>query len=322
MAGSDPGEWAYRWSLDDERWSKGRGLCTAPGGLEGRGKWGSVGWLCPPYPPPKPPPLPRRQALPLWKPRTQPPSNPLLLTLLPSHFLHPTPHAHLGGVPCSPEEGAVETPPQGSPHRPLCSCSLFRPPWPGPRPGAQTWALRLAAVLSKVVFRPSDLQVLFYVPWASWGLHPLGGTLGSPAPPGHAAWVPVPGTSTTRISSWCWETQQSCPGGAHPVALPPFELSSLLACRTSRSPPLAGGAPTFTCLELAQLGARKGKDTPSSPHPCFAARTGQDCRAGVGSASWDGISSGNRESKPISRDVPLTRPGLGWKIRLLWPSQP
>lgn len=149
------------------------------------------------------------------------------------------------------------------------------------------------------------------LPWGSWGFHPLGGTFGSPAPPGHAAWVPVPGTSTTRISSWCWETQ------SNPVrALPPFELSSLLACRTSRSPPLAGGAPTFTCLELAQLGARRGKDTPSSPHPCFAARTGQDCRAGVGSASWDGISSDNRESKPISRDVPLTRPGLGWKICL------
>lgn len=110
------------------------------------------------------------------------PPTPLLLTLLPSHFLHPTPHAHLGGVPCSPEEGAVETPPQGSPHQPLCSCSLFRPPWPGPRPGAQTWTLRLAAVLSKVVFRPSDLQVLFYVAL---------GELGAPSTCGHP-WFPSP----------------------------------------------------------------------------------------------------------------------------------
>lgn len=43
-------EWAYRWSLDDEV-VKGTGLCTAPGGSEGRGKWGWLGWLCPPTPP-------------------------------------------------------------------------------------------------------------------------------------------------------------------------------------------------------------------------------------------------------------------------------
>lgn len=105
------------------RWSKGRGLCTALGGSEGRGKWGWLGWLCPPTPPLQSHPhSPGGKRL-LWKPRTQPPSYPLLLTLRPSHFLHPTPLAHLGGAPCRPEEGAVETPPQGSPHRPLCSAA-------------------------------------------------------------------------------------------------------------------------------------------------------------------------------------------------------
>lgn len=116
-------EWAYRWSLDDEV-VKGTGVMYSPGWLGGEGQVGVAGMAVPPNPPsPKPPPLPRRQAPPLWKPRTQPPSYPLLLTLRPSHFLHPTPLAHLGGAPCRPEEGAVETPPQGSPHRPLCSAA-------------------------------------------------------------------------------------------------------------------------------------------------------------------------------------------------------
>lgn len=161
----------------------GGGLCTAPGGLEGRGKWGSVGWLCAPYPPsPKPPHTPQEASYSSLEAKDPASLLPHCSSPCSSHFLHPTRHAHLGGVPCSPEEGAVETPPRGSPHQPLCSCSLFRPPWPGPRPGAQTWALRLAAVLSKVVFRPSDLQVLFYVAL---------GELGAPSTWGHP-WFPSP----------------------------------------------------------------------------------------------------------------------------------
>lgn len=60
------------------------------------------------------------------------------------------------------------------------------------------------------------------------------------------------------------------------------------------------------------------------PQPASPLLRCQDCRAGVGSASWDGISSGNRESKPVSRDLPLAWPGgglptpqMGWKTRPL-----
>lgn len=70
-----------------------------------------------------------------------------------------------------------------------------------------------------------------------------------------------------------------------------------------RSPPLTLGAPAFTCLELAGLGAWRG----GHPPPCLPPTS-----TGLGpqGAVRDGISSDNRESKPISPDSPPTADGL------------
>lgn len=169
MVGSDPGEWAYEVVTKmDERWSQGwRSYVQPQGGLEGRGT-NEGGWDG--YVPPSP----------LWASKATPTpqearSSSLglqdLATLLPHcslpcscHtsciLLHtPTwakPHAALEG-------GPVCTPPQGCLNWPAALSVSSGPPLPGPCPGAQTWALRLAAALSKVVFRSSDLQVLFSI---------------------------------------------------------------------------------------------------------------------------------------------------------------
>lgn len=141
-------------------------LCTALGGLGGGG--GRAGGMAmpPPLPgPPKPPPSPGGK---LFLSRTQGPSrthSPLLLTLLTPHFPHPTPSAHLGKADAALGEGQCEPHPRAA-HTGYVLSAPSGPPSPRPSPptpGAQTWALGLAAALCKVVLRPSDLQVPFSI---------------------------------------------------------------------------------------------------------------------------------------------------------------
>lgn len=113
-------------------------------------------------------------------------------------------------------------------------------PCPGPPPGAQTWALKLATVLSKVIFRPSDLQVPFSV------------TLGEPRAPSTQGHPPFPSPAWPHCpepSSWqenhqdlllvLRESDQPCPVQEEPVPLNPG--GPCPAARPTLSPALSAG---------------------------------------------------------------------------------
>lgn len=173
----------------DERWSKGWRSYVQPwGSLEaGGGAVGVGGMAVSPHPflwASKATPTPqeaRSSSLGLQDPATLLPHCSLPCSRHTSGILlHSStwakPHAAL-------EEGPAYTAPQGSPNWPSALSASSGPPSLEPRPSAQTWVLRLAAVPARWF---SDLVIYRYcspLPWGSWELHPLG----APAPPGHTA---------------------------------------------------------------------------------------------------------------------------------------
>lgn len=94
---------------------------------------------------------------------------------------------------------------------------------------------------------------------------------------------------------------------------------SLLACRASGSPPLAGDAPTFTCLELAQLGARRGKTPPARPTP--ASQPGLQGWGGKRVLGWHLLwqqrVKANLPGLALGLAGGLPTPQMGWKTRPL-----
>ena len=156
----------------------------------------------------------------------------------------------------------------------------------------------------------SDLATYRYRSPPPWGAR------GSTHP--EAPWVPLPylgpSSSTRTAKTRGWETQTNqekpvllTPGGSCPVALPPFEPSSLLACGASESPPPR----RRTCFDLLRVGTTwcaEGEGTSGRPHPALTARTGQDCGLGAGHALGRHL-LWNRESKPIFPDLPSAWPG-------------
>lgn len=173
--------------------------------------------------------------------------------------------------------GGVDPTP-GLPKLATSSPAPSGPPLPGPPPGAQTWALGLAGALSMVVLRPSDLQVPFFITLGEPGAPSAQGHTWSPSP----TWIPAPAQELPRPPAGRLQSTPSCPDEVKPVLTPggPCPVGPQEAL-------LSGGAP-FICLELAQLGAWRKGHTPSPPHPSLPELWG-------GGASWDGVSSENRE---------------------------
>lgn len=157
------------------------------------------------------------------------------------HTSHILLHPCTGAKPCAAlEEGAVEAPLQGCPHWPFALSAPSGAPLPGAPSGAQTWALKLATVLSKVIFRPSDLQVPFSI------------TLGEPGAPTTQGHPPFPSPAWPHClgpSSWqgnyqdlllvLGDSDQPCPVQEKPV---PLNLGGpCSAALATSSPALSAG---------------------------------------------------------------------------------
>lgn len=178
--------------------------------------------------------------------------------------------------------GGVDPTP-GLPKLATSSPAPSGPPLPRPPPGAQTWALGLAGALSMVVLRPSDLQVPFFITLGEPGAPSAQGHTWSPSP----TWIPAPAQELPRPPAGRLQSTPSCPdevkpvltpGGPCPVALPPFEPSSLLACGTSGSPPL--WRRTFYLLRVGTTWCMEERAHPQPTPPLTARTLGWGCILG------------------------------------------
>lgn len=186
MVGSDPGEWAYevvtKWMRGGQR--DGGVMYSPRVAWRGGGQMRVGGMAMSPHTPsgpPKPPHSPGGTRFLSGPPGPSHTPTPLLLTLLvtlPASYSTRPP----GQSPRQPWRKGQCLVPQGCLNWPSALSASSGPPEPGPCPGAQTWALRWAAELSKVVFGSSDLQVLFSIAL---------GELGAPSTRGHP-WFPSP----------------------------------------------------------------------------------------------------------------------------------